>query len=224
MYIGRIMHTNLITIGPDTSLVEAKKVMDENPIEHLLVVDKEGKLLGILSDRDLKQYWASPATTLSHHELAYLLEQVRADMVMGKTVITVTPDMTVERAAFVMQVNNISALPVEENGKLVGIITPTDVMGVLLNAIGMSDASVRLAVFVKDSIGTLAKLTHSLQEQEVNIQSVFSWPIREYPGITQLVFRFSHSDKQKAIQSLEKEGFKVATKYEKDITPFLPKS
>lgn len=222
MYIGRIMHTNLITITAQTSLVEAKKIMDENPIDHLLVVDKSNKLLGIISDRDLKQYWASPATSLSAHELGYLLDKVTASMVMVKTVITVTPDITVERAAFVMQVNNINALPVEEDDKLVGIVTSTDVMGVLLNAIGMSDSSARISVFVKDSIGTLAKLTKILEEQQINIQSVFSWPLRDYPGITQLVLRVPVSESKKAIEALEGNNFSVLTEYVKDIMPYLP--
>ncbi len=141
MYIGRVMHTNLVTISPETTLVEARKIIEENPIDHLLVVDKNNELVGIISDRDLKQYWASPATTLSALELGYLLDKVTANMVMAKSVITIAPDTTIERAAFIMQVNNINALPVKEADKLVGIITSTDVMGVLLNGIGMSDSS-----------------------------------------------------------------------------------
>ena len=76
MHVGRVMHTDLVTVPPDTSLVKAREVIDENQIEHLLVVDKKGKLIGMVSDRDLKQSWASPATTLSVHELNYLLKQL----------------------------------------------------------------------------------------------------------------------------------------------------
>lgn len=222
MYIGRIMHTNLITITPQTTLVEAKKIVEDNPIDHLLVVDDDQNLVGIMSDRDLKQYWASPATTLSAHELAYLLDKVTADMIMIKAVITVSPDTTVERAAYIMQVNNINALPVKENGKLVGIITSTDVMGVLLNAIGMSDNSSRLTVFVKDSIGNLADLANIMKEEGVNIQSLFTTPVKEYPGVAQLVIRIANADNAKAVSTLAANGYKVKTKYEKDITPYLP--
>lgn len=222
MYIGRIMHTNLITISPETSLVEAKRLIDENPIDHLLVVDKKESLAGLISDRDLKQYWASPATTLSAHELGYLLDKVVAKMIMAKTVITVSPDTTIERAAFIMQVNNISALPVEEDEKLVGIVTSTDVMGVLLNAIGMSDSSARMSIYVNDSIGNLSAITELLKKDSVNIQSVFSWPVKEYEGIKQLVFRIPHNDSEKAITTLQDNGYKPLTKYVKDITPYLP--
>lgn len=223
MYIGRIMHTNLVTISPKTTLVQSKKLIEENPIDHLLVVNDNGDLVGIISDRDLKQYWASPATTLSNHELGYLLEKVEAEMIMAKSVITVSTDTTVERAAYIMQVNNINALPVKEGDKLVGIITSTDVMGVLLNAIGMGDNSVRLSVLVKDSIGTLSSLTEILKKEAINIQSMFTTPLKEYPGITQLVMRIANSDSAKAISTLKSFDYKVLTQYEKNITPFLPK-
>ena len=89
MYIGEIMHTNLITVSPETSLVDARDILEREKIDHLLVVDSHKKLLGILSDRDLKKNWASPATSLSTHELNYLLEKVTVGMIMVKTVVTV---------------------------------------------------------------------------------------------------------------------------------------
>ncbi len=75
MYIGRIMHTDLITVSPATSLAHAQELTEKHSIDHLLVIDDKKKLAGIISDRDLKRYWASPATTLSTHELNYLLEK-----------------------------------------------------------------------------------------------------------------------------------------------------
>ena len=80
MYIGRIMHTNLITVSPKATLVEARELIEKWAIDHLLVVDNKGKLVGIISDRDLKQYWASPANTLSTHELGYLLEKILSNV------------------------------------------------------------------------------------------------------------------------------------------------
>lgn len=222
MYIGKIMHTNLITVAPNASLLDAEKLIRENPIDHLLVVNKKDKLVGIISDRDLKRYWASPATSLSKHELGYLLEKVEVQMIMSKTVITVAPEMTVERAAYIMQVHNVNALPVEEDGELVGIITSTDVMGVLLNAIGMSDSSSRISVYVKDSIGMLATVTTALRDAGVNIQSVFSWPVTNYQGISQLILHIAGADQTQAVKALKEAGYKAQIKYEKDITPFLP--
>ncbi len=222
MYVGRIMHTQLITVSPTTSLEEANILIRKKRIDHLPVINDSGKLVGILSDRDLKQYWASPATTLSTHELNYLLQQVIVEMIMITPVITIPPSTTIERAALIMQENDINALPVVENDDLVGIITSTDVMGVLLSAIGISDDSVRLGVMVKDTIGTLAKVSALLSEEEVNIQSLFSWPEKNYSGVHQLVMRIPKGDGQKAVEALTKAGYKVIESYTKDITPYLP--
>jgi len=222
MYIGRIMHTDLITVSPETSLVGASELIQTKKIDHLLVVDDKKKLVGIVSDRDLKQYWASPATSLSTHELNYLLEKVTVSMIMVKTVVTVPVDTTIERAAFIMQQNRISALPVMENGELAGIITSSDVMDVLLQAIGISDDSTRLSVFVNDSVGKLSEVTNTLDVSRVNIQSLFCWPEKEYPGVTQIIFRVARKDEEASIKSLKAIGLKVKTQYEKDITRFLP--
>lgn len=222
MYIGRIMHTDLVTVTPDNSLVQARRIMDSKPIEHLLVVDKQGELVGILSDRDLKQNWASPATTLSAHELSYLLEKVEVRSIMIRTVLTVSPSTTVERAAYILQQNSISALPVLDKGKLVGIITSSDVMGVLLHAIGMGKQSSRLSVYVKDDIGALSRITSTLRDEKINIQSIFSFPEYDYPGAHQIVFRVARYDEDRAAKALEKSDFKVVTAYVEDIRPYLP--
>jgi acetoin utilization protein AcuB len=222
MYIDRIMHTDLVTVSPQTTLVEAKDLLEKQQIDHLLVINDKKKLVGIVSDRDLKQNWASPATSLSTHELNYLLQKVLVSMIMIKTVVTVPTSTTIERAALVMQQNRISALPVMEDGDLVGIITSTDVMGVLLQAIGISDDSVRLSIYVKDSIGKLAEVCESLRDTGINIQSLFCWPETKHEGITQMVIRVTSQDEGKAISALTAKGFKVKSKYEKDISAFLP--
>jgi acetoin utilization protein AcuB len=222
MYIGRIMHTDLITVPPEATLVEASELIKTKKIDHLLVVDSKKKLAGIISDRDLKQYWASPATSLSTHELNYLLEKVTVSMIMVKAVVTVPVETTIERAAFIMQQNRISALPAMENGELAGIITSSDVMDVLLKAIGINEDSTRLSVFVNDSIGKLSEVTNTLDVSRVNIQSLFCWPEKDYPGVTQIIFRVAKKDEEASIKSLRAIGLKVKTQYEKDITQFLP--
>jgi acetoin utilization protein AcuB len=222
MYIDRIMHTDLITVSPQTTLVEARDLIEKKQIDHLLVVDDKKKLVGIVSDRDLKQNWASPATSLSTHELNYLLQKVLVSMIMIKTVVTVPTSTTIERAALVMQQHRISALPVMEEGELVGIITSSDVMAVLLQAIGISEDSVRLSFYVRDSMGKLAEVADTLKSEGVNIQSIFCWPESQYQGITQMVIRVASQDGTKATAALNAKGFKVKNRYEKDITPFLP--
>ena len=221
MYIGGIMRKDLVTVSPKTTLVEARELLDQNRIEHLLVL-KGGKLAGVVSDRDLKRYWASPATALSAHELAYLLDKVTVGMIMVKTVVTAGPDTTVERAAWIMQTNEISSLPVTVGDKPVGMVTATDVMGVLLAAIGMSEDSRRLSLFVDDYVGRLAKVTAALSAERVNVQSFFCYPVPEYRGLMQVVIRVDGHDGERARAALEEVGFKVMDHYHADITPFLP--
>jgi acetoin utilization protein AcuB len=223
MYVGRIMHTRLVTVPPDTSLRKAKEIIAEKKINHLLVVNKNGDLVGIVSDRDVKQSWASPATTLSVHELNYLLTQLTVEAIMVKKIITISPGTTIERAAYIMQKNRINALPVIESGKLVGIITSTDVMEVLLRSIGFDDEeSARFAVLVEDRIGIVSEVSKILKEQQINIRSLVTWPEKEYSGIYQLVMRVGLEDKDRAISALSEGGFKVLSEYVHDLTPFLP--
>ena len=224
MYIGQIMRTNLVTVTPDTSLVEARDLIAQYHIEHLLVVNTKGQLLGIVSDRDVRLNWASPATSLSTHELHYLLQKVEVGMIMVKTVMTVAPDTTIERAAYIMQTHAISSLPVMREGELVGIVTRTDVMAVLLQAIGMGEESVRLGVLVDDRIGRLAEVTSILRDQRINIQSFFCWPVPHYPDISHLVIRVAKHEGEVAIAALEAKGFKVLRRYEQDLESFLPQT
>jgi acetoin utilization protein AcuB len=222
MYVGRIMHTDLVTVPPDTTLVQAKEIIEEKKIKHLLVVDKRETLVGIVSDRDLKKNWASPATALSAHELNYLLVKLTVDMIMSKKIITIPPGTTIERAARIMQENRINALPVMEEKKLVGIITTTDVMEVLLVAIGFDRESVRFSVIVEDKVGTVAEVANILKVNQVNIRSLFTWPEKNFPGVYQLVIRVAAPDGEKAISALKTAGFSLLTEYVKDISPYLP--
>ncbi len=222
MYVGRIMHTHLVTVSPDTSLRKAKEIIEEKQINHLLVVNKNGDFVGIVSDRDVRQSWASPATALSVHELNYLLTQLTVEAIMVKKIITISPGTTIERAAFIMQENRINALPVIESEKLVGIITSTDVMEVLLHSIGFGEESARFAVLVEDRIGIVSEVSKILKEQKINIRSLVTWPEKEYPGIYQLVMRVGLEDKDRAISALSDGGFKVLSEYVHNLTPFLP--
>ncbi|MBN2060528.1 MAG: CBS domain-containing protein [Deltaproteobacteria bacterium] len=222
MYVGTIMKTDLVTVPQSMSLKEAKDIITEKQIAHLLVVDYKGRLRGVVSDRDLKENWASKATTLSVHELNYLLDQMTVEMIMVKTVITTTPDTTIEEAAQVMQTNRISALPVVQDEKLSGIITTRDVLGVLLQAIGINKDSTRLTVLVKDRIGVMAEISKILRDHQINIRSFFTWPERKHPGVYQLVLRVSAEDGEEAIEILTLGGFKVLTEYVKDLSEYLP--
>ncbi|MCG8473324.1 MAG: CBS and ACT domain-containing protein [Desulfobacterales bacterium] len=221
MYVGRIMHKHLITVSPDASVKEAMDLLNVNHIEHLLVVNESGQMIGILSDRDIKHNLASPATTFSTHELNYLLDQMNVGMIMVKKVITVTPDTTVEDAAQIIRKNEISSLPVMEEGKPVGIVTKTDVMGVLMDAMGLGQPNARLIVLVRNRIGVLADICTKLRDEGININSLITWPEKDLEGVFQLVLRVRDEKRQAAIEAMESLGLKVLTSYEEDHSSYV---
>jgi len=222
MFVGRKMTTDLITVTPDTSLVEARDLLREQNIKQVPVVNEENSLVGILTDRDIKQAWASPATTLSIYELTYVLQKLTVESVMIQDVITITPDATIERAAKILHDRKIGSLPVVEDNKLVGIITSTDLMEVLLDGLGVEEESGRLVVLVKDRIGVLADVCTLLKDAKVSIVSLITLPLHKYPNIYQLVIRVGSSDRDNAVDCLSNAGYRVLIEYKKDLEPYLP--
>lgn len=203
-------------------MLKAREIMDEQRISHLPVTDKKGRLVGLVTDRDLKEAWASPASTLSVYELTYILQKVTVESIMKKNLITATPDMTIERAALIMHEQKIGCLPVLSENRLVGIITTADLMAVLLKAMGMSDDSGRLTLLVRDRVGVLSRVTSILAERDINIRSVMIHPLPGYEDVWQILLRFRQSVLEDAARVLEEKGFKVLREYQEDLTPYLP--
>jgi CBS domain-containing protein len=124
------MTPNPITIVPKTTLPDAHKLMKESKIRRLPVVDR-GQLVGIVTLGDVREAQPSDATTLSIYELNYLLSKLTVDRIMTHEPLTITPDSTVHQAARLMLAHKIGGLPVMEQGRLVGIITESDIFRVL---------------------------------------------------------------------------------------------
>jgi len=221
MYVGRHMQANLITVSPETSVLKAREIMDTHKIAHLPVTDGKDRLQGIVTDRDLKQAWASPASTLSVYELTYVLQKLNVKSIMKKDVVTATPGMTIERAARILHDQRIGALPVVKGEKLVGIITRADLMELLLSALGMSDDSGRLTLVVKDRIGVLADVGKAMQEAGINIRSIVTFPLRGYEGYWQLILRVNLNVHAQAVELLQNAGFKVLSDYVEDLNDYL---
>lgn len=222
MYVGWNMKTNLVTITPDTSVLKAREMMDNHRISHLPVTDGKAHLLGIVTDRDLKKAWASPATTLSVHELTYALQKLPVSDIMTKKVITATPDMSIERAARILHDNRIGALPVLKDDKLAGILTVTDLMELLLNALGMSDDSRRFSLIQRDRIGVLADVGKLMQQADVNIRSVIIVPLKGYKDVWQIILRVNAAVYDRAVDVLKAAKYQVVTDYVEDLSQYVP--
>ncbi len=132
MLVAERMTRNPIVIRDDTPIDKALKIMRDNKVRRLPVLNDKGALVGIVSERDLLFASPSPATTLSIYELHYLLARIAVADVMTTEVITVTEDTSLKEAARIMADNRIGGLPVERKGELVGIITETDLFKIFL--------------------------------------------------------------------------------------------
>jgi acetoin utilization protein AcuB len=128
MKVRQLMTGALITAEPDTPVLDARSLMQKEKIRHLLVTDKRGELLGIVTDRDIRLNLPSQATSLSVWEINHLLTRLTLDKVMTRSVITVGPDREARDAAQLMLEHRIGALPVVEAGRLIGILTETDLL------------------------------------------------------------------------------------------------
>jgi CBS domain-containing protein len=126
MKVRELMTGALVTVRPDHPVFDAKKTMQEKRIRHLLVTDDSGRLLGIVTDRDIRLNLPSQATSLSVWEVNYLLAKLTVDKVMTKAVIVVGPDQETREAARLMLEHKVGALPVVDKDRVVGIVTETD--------------------------------------------------------------------------------------------------
>ncbi len=172
MLVRERMSRNPDTISADAPMEEALKRMRENSFRHLPVVDKSGHLAGFVSETD--RLYASPtsATSLSIHEMQYLLSRLTVGQVMTKNVLTVTEDTPVEDAASIMTDHKIGGLPVLRDGEIIGIITETDLFKLFLELLGARKKGVRLTLLVPDVKGTLSKITTAIAQQDGNIVSL----------------------------------------------------
>jgi len=133
MNVRDLMTTSPITVGPETPVLDARQLMIDKRFRHVLITEGP-KLLGIVTDRDIRPNLPSPATSLSVWEINYLLAQLTVASVMTKSLVTVSPRRDTREAALLMLDHKIGALPVVDGGQLVGIITETDLLRAYVKA------------------------------------------------------------------------------------------
>jgi len=207
MLVRDIMQSRLVTISPKTTLPQATRLAAERRIRHLPVVEN-GDLIGIVSDRDLKQAMASPATSLEAHELNYLLNRLSVAEIMTQAVITIGPMFPVEEAARLMVQEKISALPVIEDGRLIGIVTETDVLELFVRAMGAGTPSTRLDVLLTDEQpSALPEIVNAIEGAGVRVTSIVT--LQNRAGVREAVVRVATINPGPAIAALEAAGYAV---------------
>lgn len=206
MLVRDVMQSQVVTVTPQTTLSEAVRLTRQRGIRHLPVLEG-GELVGIVSDRDLKRAMASPATSLEARELTYLLERLTMAEIMTRPVMTVAPPVPVEEAARVMVREKISALPVTEEGRLVGIVTETDVLELFVKAMGAGEPSSRLDVVLGERRSALAEVVRVVEEAGVQIASIMTLMSRA--GLREGVIRVATINPGPAVKALEARGYAV---------------
>ncbi|MCD6362951.1 MAG: CBS domain-containing protein [Synergistetes bacterium] len=176
MFVRDVMTLNPITVKPDVAFQDALKLLRDKGVRRLPVVNDEGKLVGIITEKDLLYASPSKATTLDVWELSYLLSKLKVEDIMTKEVITISDDTPIEEAAKVMADKKVGALPVMRDGELVGIITETDIFKVLLKLLGAGREGSRFVFEVPDKEGVLAQLTQLIARYGGNIIALATYP------------------------------------------------
>ena len=175
MLVKGWMTTDVITVSEDTPMMKASIIMKENKIRSLPILNKKGKLVGIVSDRDLRDASPSKATSLDVHELNYLISTIKVENLMTRNLVVVRPDETVEFAAILMLENKISSLPViNDKGSLIGIITQTDIFRVLINITGIYTGGVQFAFSLEDRRGSIREVSDVIRSYGGRVVSILS--------------------------------------------------
>ena len=175
MPVKNWMTTDVVSVGPETSLLKVGKLMKDHHIRRIPVVDEQGQVIGIISDRDVRDASPSKATTLDMYEMHYLLAELKAKNIMTAKPITVKPTDTVEQAALIMLDNKVGGLPVvDDAGKLVGIISDHDVFKAMVDITGARLGGLQFAVELPDLPGTARPLFDLLRAHNARILSVLT--------------------------------------------------
>ena len=205
MLVENWMHREVITIDAHASVIDAVHLLKENKIRRLPVT-KNGKVVGIVTDRDLKDFTPSRATTLDIYELRYLLSKAKVEEAMTSDPITVSPDFPIENVAMIMHDKGISGLPVvDDTGDLVGIITESDVFELLVALSGAKAGGVRICVPIEDKSGSAKDVVDILRAHGGKIEAI----LINYEGVAEgyrdLIVRFKGGDTQAVLKEVKEK-------------------
>ena len=201
---------NPVTIGPDASFFKAWDYIHVMGIRHLPVVDKNNRLVGIITDRDIREVAPSDAPSLSVHELSNLLAKLKvsAFMTPKEKLITITPDTLIEEAVQLMHDHKIGCLPVLEGGELYGIFTETDALDHLVDVFGLKEEGTRLTVALEDKPGTMLGVFEIFKKHNINVISMVS-PSFMVKGKRVAAIRIKTEEYGPIVKDLEKAGYAV---------------
>jgi acetoin utilization protein AcuB len=210
MFVKDIMTMNVVTIPSNTSISDAKRIMEAHRIRRLPIVDR-GKLVGMVTEHRLEAYTPSKATTLSVWEIGYLLGNTPVKDIMEKNVVTVTPDMTVEEVLALAQEKAVGALPVLEDGRVVGIVTTNDFFYKIANPVlGIGMPGTRVEVIGRGDDKVIENVVSLANGQGMRIITIHVVNIPESPEEKKdIVIHLDTEETGKFVEELKNKGYEV---------------
>ena len=202
MLVKERMSRPVITVHPEMPVQEALNLMREERVRRFPVVDRHGRMVGIVSERDLLHAAPSDATSLSIWEVHYLVSKITVKKVMTRQVITIAEDTPLEEAARIMADHKFGGLPVVREGEVVGIITETDLFKIFLEMLGAREPGVRIAVLVRNVPGGLKELTRAVFEAGGNIVA-FGTFLGESSENREVTMKVTGVDRQSLTSAIE---------------------
>lgn len=211
MFVTRRMHRNVVVISPSASLQDARRLMREKNVRQLPVTTEDRKVVGIVSDRDIREAML-PVGLLpgsSEKEMEKMLASTLVEKVMTRKVVTATVNDSLEDAITLLHDSRVNALPVVDNeGRVAGIITRTDVIKAFIEALGMGEISSRLEVVVPDVPGSLVGVMTIIKSFHVNITSILTSGHTE-PGKRAVFFRIATLNVGPIRKALQEAGYQI---------------
>lgn len=208
MRVGDIMSTNVVTVTEDTRVDDAKKIMEAHRIRRLPVMKKD-KLVGLVTKHMLLEAAPSPATSLNIWELHYLLSKMTVEEIMVKKPFTIPVDMPVEEALQLGQEKGYGAFPVMEDGRLVGVVTESDIVRMMTRVLGVKEKGKRIDIRASTKFGNLRKMLGILDKHKTVLLSMMTLPPEEWEKDWLVVLRLKCEDVEPIANELKGAGFNV---------------
>lgn len=215
MFVKDWMNREVITVAVDAPLLDAVHLMRDNNIRQLPVV-KGDRLAGIITEKDIKEFSPSRASTLDIYEMHAVLARTEVKEVMTSQVVTARPDDPIEKVALILRDRRFGGLPVVDfQNKLVGIITSVDLFDVFVEAMGMRTPGSRVSIEVEDRPGAIAEMTQVFKAYDINIVSLATFFLKgEDRRRREVVYRIASANPgniDRAVEELKKRQFKVTS-------------
>jgi len=208
MRVRDFMSTNVVSVDEKTLIDDARKIMEAHKIRRLPVMKKD-KLVGLVTKHMLLEAAPSPATSLSIHELHYLLAKMTVKDIMIKNPYTISPDMPAEEALQLGQEKGYGAFPVMENNRLVGVVTESDIVRMMTRVLGVKEKGKRIDIRASNEFGNMKKIMEILDKNKTVLLSMMTLPPEEWEKDWLVMLRLKSEDAGPITKELKSSGFNV---------------